>query len=145
MLWAPRIPGNISAGATTQIASSVLASKKRRPAGSMASLICSPALTRTDGSTLATMPAPSHLTSRMTSEPSCSETSAVAARTLSALSALDGTSLTVNEVSRTSYGVNLIPHTLAVTTWGGKQVGDRINLEIDPIARYMARLLEFKT
>ncbi len=59
--------------------------------------------------------------------------------------ALDGTSLTVNEVGRTSFGVNLIPHTLAVTTWGRKAVGDRINLEIDPIARYMARLLEFKT
>jgi riboflavin synthase len=58
--------------------------------------------------------------------------------------ALDGTSLTVNEVSRTSFGINLIPHTLAVTTWGRKKPGDRINLEIDPIARYMARLLEFK-
>ena len=58
--------------------------------------------------------------------------------------ALDGTSLTVNEVSRTSFGINLIPHTLAVTTWGRKAVGDRLNLEIDPLARYMARLLEFK-
>jgi riboflavin synthase len=58
--------------------------------------------------------------------------------------ALDGTSLTVNEASRTSFGVNLIPHTLTVTTWGLKKAGDRINLEIDPIARYMARLLEFK-
>lgn len=58
--------------------------------------------------------------------------------------ALDGTSLTVNEVARTSFGVNLIPHTLEVTTWGDKAVGNSINLEIDPIARYMARLLEFK-
>ncbi len=58
--------------------------------------------------------------------------------------ALDGTSLTVNEVSRTSFGINLIPHTLTVTTWGRKKAGDQINLEIDPIARYMARLLEFK-
>jgi riboflavin synthase len=58
--------------------------------------------------------------------------------------ALDGTSLTVNEVTRTSFGINLIPHTLTVTTWGTKRTGDPINLEIDPIARYMARLLEFK-
>ena len=58
--------------------------------------------------------------------------------------ALDGTSLTVNEVTRTSFGINLIPHTVAVTTWGRKAVGDRVNLEIDPLARYMARLLEFK-
>lgn len=58
--------------------------------------------------------------------------------------ALDGTSLTVNEVTRTSFGINLIPHTCAVTTWGRKVVGDRLNLEIDPLARYMARLLEFK-
>jgi riboflavin synthase len=58
--------------------------------------------------------------------------------------ALDGTSLTVNEVTATSFGINLIPHTLTVTTWGEKKVGDRLNLEIDPLARYMARLLEFK-
>ena len=58
--------------------------------------------------------------------------------------ALDGTSLTVNEVDRTSFGINLIPHTLTVTTWGRKAIGDGINLEIDPLARYMARLLEFK-
>jgi riboflavin synthase len=58
--------------------------------------------------------------------------------------ALDGTSLTVNEVTAESFGINLIPHTLAVTTWGAKQTGDRLNLEIDPLARYMARLLEFK-
>ncbi len=58
--------------------------------------------------------------------------------------ALDGASLTVNEVTRTSFGINLIPHSLSVTTWGQKKVGDRVNLEIDPLARYMARLLEFK-
>jgi riboflavin synthase len=58
--------------------------------------------------------------------------------------ALDGTSLTVNEVTAQSFGINLIPHTLTVTTWGNKKTGDRLNLEIDPLARYMARLLEFK-
>lgn len=58
--------------------------------------------------------------------------------------ALDGTSLTVNEVEGVRFGINLIPHTLAVTTWGGKRVGDRINLEIDPLARYVARLLEMR-
>lgn len=57
--------------------------------------------------------------------------------------ALDGTSLTVNEVAGASFGVNLIPHTLTVTTWGRKKVGDRVNIEIDPLARYVARLLEF--
>jgi riboflavin synthase len=56
--------------------------------------------------------------------------------------ALDGTSLTVNEVEGHRFGVNLIPHTLQVTTWGTKTTGDRINLEIDPLARYVARLLE---
>ncbi len=59
--------------------------------------------------------------------------------------ALDGTSLTVNEVDGARFGVNLIPHTLTVTTWGGKKPGDRVNLEIDPLARYVARLMEFKT
>jgi len=56
--------------------------------------------------------------------------------------ALDGTSLTVNEVNGTRFGVNLIPHSLAVTTWGEKRAGDRLNLEIDLLARYVARLLE---
>ena len=59
--------------------------------------------------------------------------------------ALDGTSLTVNEVAGAQFGINLIPHTLTVTTWGGKTVGDRVNLEIDPLARYVARLLEFRS
>jgi riboflavin synthase len=56
--------------------------------------------------------------------------------------ALDGTSLTVNEVAGPRFGVNLIPHSLAVTTWGEKRAGDLLNLEIDLMARYVARLLE---
>ena len=58
--------------------------------------------------------------------------------------ALDGTSLTVNEVSGTRFGVNIIPHTLTVTTWGAKTAGEMVNLEVDQFARYMARLLEFR-
>ena len=58
--------------------------------------------------------------------------------------ALDGTSLTVNEVSGTRFGVNIIPHTLTVTTWGAKIAGEIVNLEVDQFARYMARLLEFR-
>ena len=57
--------------------------------------------------------------------------------------ALDGTSLTVNEVGRTSFGVNLIPHTKTVTTWGAAQVGDKVNLEIDTLACYVARLRDW--
>ena len=56
--------------------------------------------------------------------------------------ALNGTSLTVNEVDGTRFGVNLIPHTQTVTTWGDARVGDSINLEIDTVARYVARLAE---
>lgn len=56
--------------------------------------------------------------------------------------ALNGTSLTVNEVDGARFGVNLIPHTKEVTTWGGVAVGDSINLEIDTLARYVARLTE---
>ena len=56
--------------------------------------------------------------------------------------ALDGTSLTVNEVSANQFGVNLVPHTLTVTTWGRKKPGDTVNLEADMFARYVARLLE---
>lgn len=56
--------------------------------------------------------------------------------------ALDGTSLTVNEVSADGFEVLLIPHTLAVTTWGERAVGDRVNLEVDMLARYVARLAE---
>ena len=57
--------------------------------------------------------------------------------------ALNGTSLTVNEVDGTTFGVNLIPHTKEVTTWGQSRTGDRINLEIDTLARYVARLRDF--
>lgn len=58
--------------------------------------------------------------------------------------ALDGTSLTVNEVAGTRFGVNLIPHSLTVTTWGRKAIGQPINLEVDMFARYVARLMEFR-
>ncbi|TDL84197.1 riboflavin synthase [Palleronia sediminis] len=54
--------------------------------------------------------------------------------------ALNGTSLTVNEVDGTRFGVNLIPHTKAVTTWGELAEGDPVNLEVDTMARYVARL-----
>jgi riboflavin synthase len=57
--------------------------------------------------------------------------------------ALDGTSLTVNEVEGDRFGVNLIPHTKAATTWGDVAVGDRVNLEIDTLARYVARLADY--
>ena len=57
--------------------------------------------------------------------------------------ALNGTSLTVNEVSGTDFGVNIIPHTKSVTTWGTAAVGDTVNLEIDTLARYVARLAEW--
>lgn len=56
--------------------------------------------------------------------------------------ALNGTSLTVNEVEGCDFGINFIPHTKEVTTWGDVAVGDRINLEIDTLARYVARLAE---
>ena len=56
--------------------------------------------------------------------------------------ALDGTSLTVNEVEGARFGVNLIPHTREVTRWGEAEVGDLVNLEIDTLARYVARLAE---
>ena len=54
--------------------------------------------------------------------------------------ALNGTSLTVNDVAGDSFGVNLIAHTRQVTNWGEVAVGDRVNLEIDTLARYVARL-----
>jgi riboflavin synthase len=56
--------------------------------------------------------------------------------------ALDGVSLTVNEVERDTFSVLLIPHTLKVTTFGGLRAGARLNLEVDQMARYAARLLE---
>jgi len=59
--------------------------------------------------------------------------------------ALDGTSLTVNEVAGTRFGVNLVPVTLTQTTWGRKKRGDEINVEIDLFARYVARIMEFRT
>lgn len=58
--------------------------------------------------------------------------------------ALDGTSLTVNEVAGQRFGVNLIPHSLTQTAWGRKKPGDTINLEVDIFARYVARLMEFR-
>jgi riboflavin synthase len=59
--------------------------------------------------------------------------------------ALNGTSLTVNEVDGCDFGVNIIPHTKEVTTWGKAKVGDKINLEIDTLARYVARLAEMNS
>ncbi len=56
--------------------------------------------------------------------------------------ALDGVSLTVNEVTRETFSVLIIPHTLSVTTLGPRKVGDRLNIEIDLMARYAARLME---
>jgi riboflavin synthase len=57
---------------------------------------------------------------------------------------LDGVSLTVVEVGRTTFQVALIPHTLAVTTLGSLEVGDRVNIEVDVLAKYVERLLERK-
>ena len=56
--------------------------------------------------------------------------------------ALDGTSLTVNTVEGASFEVLLIPHTLKVTTWGDRKAGDTVNIEVDQMARYAARLME---
>ena len=56
--------------------------------------------------------------------------------------ALDGTSLTVNEVTGGHFGVNLIPVTLSQTTWGRKKPGDEVNVEIDLLARYVARIMQ---
>ena len=58
--------------------------------------------------------------------------------------ALDGVSLTVNTVERDAFGVMIIPHTLHVTTFGVLHVGDLVNLEIDTLARYAARLAEMR-
>ena len=55
---------------------------------------------------------------------------------------VDGVSLTVNEVDDNVFGVNIIPHTTAVTTFGSLEKGERVNLEIDMLARYLKRLLE---
>ncbi|MFN4277710.1 MAG: riboflavin synthase [Ferrovibrio sp.] len=56
---------------------------------------------------------------------------------------VDGVSLTVNSVDGASFGVNLIPHTQQVTTLGNLKTGDRVNLEIDTLARYVARLQQW--
>jgi len=56
--------------------------------------------------------------------------------------AIDGVSLTVNEVEDATFGVNIIPHTQTITTLGKLTVGARVNLEVDQVARYVERLLE---
>jgi riboflavin synthase len=58
---------------------------------------------------------------------------------------VDGVSLTVNEVDGASFGVNVIPHTTTVTTLGELAPGRRVNIEIDMLARYVARLREFNS
>ena len=55
---------------------------------------------------------------------------------------VDGVSLTVNDVGEQRFGVNIVPHTLEVTTFGDFTPGQRVNLEVDLIARYLERLLE---
>ena len=57
--------------------------------------------------------------------------------------ALNGTSLTVNAVDGRNFGVNFIPHTKSETTWGSAAINDKINLEVDTMARYVARLREY--
>jgi riboflavin synthase len=57
--------------------------------------------------------------------------------------AVDGVSLTVNEVGGDTFGVALIPHTVAVTTFRARRVDDAVNLEVDPVARYVERLMQF--
>ena len=59
--------------------------------------------------------------------------------------ALDGISLTVNEVEKNRFGINIVPHTLTHTTLGAKKPGDRVNLEADVFARYVARAMELRT
>ncbi|WP_078706119.1 riboflavin synthase [Bartonella sp. WD16.2] len=58
--------------------------------------------------------------------------------------ALNGTSLTVNCVEDNIFDILIIRHTLEVTTWGQAKVGDQVNLEVDQLARYVARLSDFK-
>ncbi len=57
--------------------------------------------------------------------------------------AVDGASLTVNDVQGSTFGVNIIPHTASVTTFGTLAPGDGVNIEIDTLARYVGRLAEF--
>lgn len=59
--------------------------------------------------------------------------------------ALNGTSLTVNEVDGARFGINFIPHTKTHTTWGAVRQGDIVNLEVDTLARYVARLEQMRT
>lgn len=59
--------------------------------------------------------------------------------------AVNGVSLTVNEVSDSGFGVNLIPHTLAHTSFGSLQVGDAVNIEVDLLARYVERLMQTRS
>ncbi len=59
--------------------------------------------------------------------------------------AVNGVSLTVNEVEDDRFGVNIIPHTAEMTTFGDMKPGDAVNLEVDPLARYVARFLEQTT
>ncbi len=59
--------------------------------------------------------------------------------------ALDGISLTVNEVEQNRFGINVIPHTLTHTTWSAKKPGDSVNLEVDVFARYVTRTMELRT
>ena len=59
--------------------------------------------------------------------------------------AVDGISLTVNEVAGSSFGVNIVPHTLTHTTLGAKRPGDLVNLEADVFARYVVRAMELRT
>jgi riboflavin synthase len=56
--------------------------------------------------------------------------------------AIDGISLTINEVTKNTFGISVIPHTQTVTTLGKKHIGDTVNLEVDMLARYVARLLD---
>ena len=58
---------------------------------------------------------------------------------------LNGVSLTVNEVDEEGFGINFIPHTQEMTTFGTAEIGDRVNLEIDVLARYVARLAQKET
>ena len=58
---------------------------------------------------------------------------------------IDGVSLTVNEVGAVEFGVNLIPHTIAMTTFSDKRAGDPVNIEVDMIARYLERLSSYPT
>ncbi len=82
-------------------------------------------VTEEGDSTRVTLRAPGHLSKFIASKGSV---------------ALNGTSLTVNEVDGDEFGINFIPHTKDATTWGAVAVGDRVNLEIDTLARYVARL-----